>query len=52
MGDYWDYTKKGARAYDDYPEYNARDNRCRTRRSDPIASKAKKWGYVKHYDIA
>lgn len=52
MGDYWDYTKSGARGYDDYPEYNAKDNECRTKTSDPIASTASTWGYVKVADMA
>lgn len=46
MSDYWDYAKAGARSYDDYPEYNARDNKCRTSTSDPISSTAKNWGYA------
>ena len=46
MSDYWDYAKNGARSYDDYPEYNARDNKCRTSSSDPISSTAKDWGYA------
>ena len=44
MSDYWDYTKSGARSYDNYPEYNAKDNACRTKTSDPIASKTNTWG--------
>ena len=51
MGDYWDYTKSGARSYDNYPEYNAKDNKCRTKRSDPIASTARTWGYTKVSDM-
>ena len=52
MGDYWDYTKSGARNYDDYPEYNAKDNECRTKTSDPIGSTTASWGYVKVPDMA
>ena len=52
MTDYWDYTKSGARAYVDYPEYNDKDNACRTKTSDPISSTTKTWGYVEVADMA
>lgn len=47
MDHYWKYTKlNGARAYDDYHPYNARDNMCRTSSNDPIASRSERSGYV------
>ena len=40
---YWRYARDGARAYDDYPEYDAEDHRCRTRSRDRISSTTKDW---------